>query len=334
MKSLAIAYDTHDSERTARILSFCSGVENLTIWAIPSPDPTDVQVNRGFHHHASLPRVPQYTSLQFAASTLGLPNQLHALLHVFIYDLRPKRLAILIDKPLYMSDTAQVPHLGWNTSHHPSPNFSLGLFTNLTHLSIVNRWTDWSTWSWKRDGTASRSHDIAPRQLSSLELLPRLTHLSLEIQVGKRLISREFGLPSNPASLQHHNRKLAESVGLSLARILTSSGLHVLLCILTFDDAPHSTAHTIKLETTNNITMLLGALEPTSLQVYGGANFTKLGDPRLVFAYDKQPFREREAGSCKVWNMWKRAEEIVRLQMQGQVTDGYGRCLFGHSSLH
>jgi hypothetical protein len=237
---------------------------------------------------------------------------------VFADHLRPKRLAILVDKPLYASI-----QLDWTTTTS-SPDFSLGLFDNLTHLSIVNKWTDWNAWIWNQDSIASLSHDILRYRIDS-KCLPRLTHLSLEIQVARRSYSGSFLISSDHGSTEP-GRRLAESVGLSLARILASFELRVLLCIVTFDDFPLSTARLIREVTASNIEVL-GALEVLPFEPYRGKRSAKIGDPRLVFAHDRDPFREREAGSYKVWNMWKRAEEIVRLQIQGQVPDAYGQYL-------
>lgn len=110
--------------------------------------------------------------------------------------------------------------------------------------------------------------------------------------------------------------------------------LRVLLCILSFDDTPYFTARSVKEEAIQNMTMLADELDVTStrmsnldLSLPSRIN-SRLGDPRLVFAYDKDPFREREAGSYKVWSMWKRAEEIVRLQKQEYVAEPHGMCSF------
>jgi hypothetical protein len=250
-------------------------------------------------------------------SSHGPPDQLRALYNVFADHLRPKRLAILVDKPLYA--TIQ---LDWTTTAS-SPDFSLGLFDNLTHLSIVNKWTDWNAWIWNQDSIASLSHDILRYRIDS-KCLPKLTHLSLEIQVARRSYTNYFQGPTNHVSVEP-GRRLAESVGLSLARILASFELRVLLCIVTFDDLPLSTARLIREVTASN-TEVLGSLEALPFEPCRGKRSSKIGDPRLVFAHDRDPFREREAGSYKVWNMWKRAEEIVRLQIQGQLPDTYGQC--------
>ncbi|XP_006457096.1 hypothetical protein AGABI2DRAFT_122967 [Agaricus bisporus var. bisporus H97] len=316
VKSLTISYDIYNSERAARILSACRGVDNLTIWAIPSLD--HVQTDHALPHYDHSLRVPDDGRAQLISSG-GPPDQLRALYRVFSDHLRPKRLAILVDKPLYA--TIQ---LDWTTTTS-SPDFSLGLFDNLTHLSIVNRWTDWNTWIWNQDSIASMSHDMVRYRIDN-KCLPRLTHLSLEIPVAKRAFSNSFHLPSDHNSFEQPARRLAESVGLSLARILASFKLRVLLCIVTFDDSPHSTARLIREVTASNIEVL-GALETLPLEPCRRKLSAKIGDPRLVFAHDRDPFREREAGSYKVWNMWERAEEIVRLQMQGQLPEACGQCL-------
>ncbi|KAF7761226.1 hypothetical protein Agabi119p4_10635 [Agaricus bisporus var. burnettii] len=276
VKSLTISYDIYNSERAARILSACRGVDNLTIWAIPSLD--HVQTDHALPHYDHSLRVPDDGRAQLISSG-GPPDQLRALYRVFSDHLRPKRLAILVDKPLYA--TIQ---LDWTTTTS-SPDFSLGQY-------CLNE----------------------PRHGS--------------IPVAKRAFSNSFHLPSDHNSFEQPARRLAESVGLSLARILASFKLRVLLCIVTFDDSPHSTARLIREVTASNIEVL-GALETLPLEPCRRKLSAKIGDPRLVFAHDRDPFREREAGSYKVWNMWERAEEIVRLQMQGQLPEACDPVILG-----
>lgn len=285
VKSLSIAYSTHDSELTARVLFFCDGIENLTIWVIPSHD-------HHHHHHRSL----EDPSLGFHYYQDGIIPNLHyvsrgnrcSTLHSSLQRLRPKRLVLLIDEPIY--HCAQIGM---------TPDFSLGLFSNLTHLFITNRWTEWSTWSWSWDTTSpSLSRKNNPLISTCVfDFIPKLTHLSLEIQVGKWQISS--------ASIRNF-RKLVVDTSLALATILTSSQLSphppVLLCVLSFDQQPDITARMIKEQTNHHLT----------LQLEDGSQYRYIDDSRLVFAYDKEPFSEREAGSPKVRDMWKNAEENVR----------------------
>lgn len=130
-----------------------------------------------------------------------------------------------------------------------------------------------------------------------LDFIPKLTHLSLEIQVGKWQISS--------ASIRNF-RKLVVDTSLALATILTSSQwsphLLVLLCVLSFDQQPDITARMIKEQMNHHL----------ALQLEGGSQYCYIDDSRLVFAYDREPFSEREAGSSKVRGMWKNAEENVQ----------------------
>ena len=49
-----------------------------------------------------------------------------------------------------------------------------------------------------------------------------------------------------------------------------------------------------------------------ALQLQDESQYHYINDSRLVFAYDREPFSEREAGSSKIRDMWKSAEENVR----------------------
>jgi len=311
VKALSIAYDIHDFEWTARILSFCDGVEMLTIWAIPShhhhhPDHhhnrTLEDNNLGIHrfkddfisrsHHVQLQPKPHFHDNHY--------NILHDTLH----HLRPKHLVLLIDEPIYHSTQIGV-----------APDFSLGLFSNLTHLCITNRWTEWTTWSWNTTSPSlPHCHEEDDTLISTYipNFIPKLTHLSLEIQVGKWQISSSSSkIPSTSNSPRNH-QKLVENVGLTLSTILTnsqlSSHLAILLCVLSFDQHPNITARMIKEQTNHHLGMQV-------------SQYHSINDSRLVFVYDREPFSEREAGSSKVYGMWKNAEERVRLSCRDPAVD-------------
>lgn len=328
-----------DSDWTARILSACSGVKTLTIWAIPSHRTLDT--NQTHPTNA----IRQIRGLHLSPQSSMLPT--HHLYHLYcsLYDtlvnyVRPYHLAILIDNPLYTQRTPFPTQ--FDLAPVMSPDFSLGLFSNLTHLSIVNRWTEWCVWAWSWRPIPPQDETVALS--SSLRFLPHLTHLSLDIQVGQRQISKTFTPPpSDSAPLQlNRNEKLAEHLGLPLATILTShelnSHLRVLLCILSFDDDFHRTAQVIR-EYTEHHLSILG--DGHHSQRASRSRDLNNSDPRLVFAYDGEPFREREAGSSKVWDMWRHAEKMVDLQRsdRGAATDGqwtpirYSKCHFSCSGL-
>lgn len=159
IKSLTIAYDVRDFEWTARILSFCSGVDTLTVWAIPShriqdrhPIPVISNPPYPTRHPYDLP--------QFILPRHHLYDHYNSLYDAFANYLRPKHLAVLIDKPLYIQRMPFPAHPG--LAPVMSPDFSLGLFSNLTHLSIVNRWTEWSAWSWSWSAASPDAATGAP----------------------------------------------------------------------------------------------------------------------------------------------------------------------------
>ncbi|KAJ7610395.1 hypothetical protein FB45DRAFT_1121425 [Roridomyces roridus] len=56
----------------------------------------------------------------------------------------------------------------------PDPHLNLPFFTQLTHLTVVNIWEQWSTW---------------PHLDSSGFTLPNLTHLSLDLTFGARVLA-------------------------------------------------------------------------------------------------------------------------------------------------
>lgn len=332
-----MAYDIHDLKRMARVLSACSGVRNLTIWAIPSSQISlDTQLNPNLYPPTS------YELRSSSQSVAGLQNLTNKL--------RPQRLAVLLDKPLHSLDVIHDPDSVEWTAAHPFSNFSPNFFSHLTHLSIVNRWTEWSTWFLMPPGYSSSSHTAATgisheRSLNPLRLFPRLTHLSLEIRVSNRSVTQQRGFTSLlPFPRYEGDNTLTHCVSRALTEILTnpelSSKLQVLLCILSFDDLPFLTARKIREQTLRGLNTTFGkerAQAPRSpfsvpahpeSDCWEPAGFTEssLGDRhcRLVFAHDREPFRDREAGSWKVFNMWRLAEEMVCRQKQERVLDSYG----------
>ncbi|KAF5378137.1 hypothetical protein D9615_007523 [Tricholomella constricta] len=109
--------------------------------------------------------------------------------------LRPKRLSVLLH----------------GVFGSPYPRFHLSFFQKITHLSIVNKWEDWTTW-W------------------GFELLPCLTHLSFDLRVGPRSI----------------DKRTAYVIARTLYTVLSRCAqLRVCVLLLTFDPAPGCTADTI-----------------------------------------------------------------------------------------
>ena len=135
------------------------------------------------------------------------------------------------------------------------PRFQLSFFEKITHLSVINTWDDWATWN-------------------GFELLPSLTHLSFDVQVGPRALDK------NTALLISH---VINNILVRCPR------LRVCILLLIFDSHPSSTASTI----------LSGMATP---------------DPRLVFLGDSEPFLDREAHSRREDDIWKLAERTVSRQ--------------------
>ena len=92
--------------------------------------------------------------------------------------------------------------------NHFQPPFQAPFFQNITHLSVVNSWEDWSTWS-------------------GFDHLSSLTHLSFDISVGPKGLCREA----------------ARLISGALHEILVKCH-HLRVCILIFifDPAPHLSA--------------------------------------------------------------------------------------------
>lgn len=157
------------------------------------------------------------TSLTFWAvphtwpSTIGLPHQKIA---AALGSLRPKKLSLLLDGALCS----------------PCPQFEMPFFQKITHLSIVNKWEDWSTW-W------------------GFELLPCLTHLSFDLRIGPKAL----------------DDKTASTISQMIQDVL-SRCVHLRVCILLliFDTAPTFTAATItnKMETSDPRLVFMRDTEP------------------------------------------------------------------------
>ncbi|GLB43048.1 hypothetical protein LshimejAT787_1204970 [Lyophyllum shimeji] len=109
--------------------------------------------------------------------------------------LRPKKLSVLLHGIL----------------GSPYPQFHLSFFQKITHLSVINKWEDWTTW-W------------------GFELLPCLTHLSFDIRVGPRSL----------------DNRTAYTVAQALHAVLSRCPhLRVCVLLLLFDPCPGFTAATI-----------------------------------------------------------------------------------------
>ncbi|KAF9466705.1 hypothetical protein BDZ94DRAFT_1250563 [Collybia nuda] len=156
--------------------------------------------------------------------------------------LRPKKLSVLLHGVL----------------GSPYPRFQLPFFEQISHLSVMNKWEDWTTW-W------------------GFEMLPCLTHLSFDLQVGPRALDKTTG------------RVISQLIENVLARC---SQLQVCALFLIFDPSPTGTAAT-----------LLDSMT--------------VPDPRLVFLKESDPFRDREAHSGREADIWKQAEHTVLRQNMG-----------------
>ncbi|KAF8057430.1 hypothetical protein FPV67DRAFT_1430191 [Lyophyllum atratum] len=109
--------------------------------------------------------------------------------------LRPKKLSVLLHGVL----------------GSPYPRFDLSFFQKITHLSVINKWEDWTTW-W------------------GFDLLPCLTHLSFDLRVGPRSL----------------DDRTAYTIAQALHGVLSRcTQLRVCVLLLIFDPLPGFTAATI-----------------------------------------------------------------------------------------
>ena len=273
------------------ILSACSGIQNLSYWP-SSPPRVDVDRYHGAPPFAADPH--KYLSVQHAGDAFGQQNL------NYIY---PRRLSLLFHElhPIYI--------------FRPTLRVS-SFFDNVTHLSILNKWQDWSSW--------------AGGEINS-ESMPQLTHLKLDMSVGpapphENVHTRanwleivtgnsppppssdsEYGFQQCSSSdAMNHWRNKIYRVSNAIGDVLGSHRtLQVCVLLLRSDRDPSYAA--------KHITRSLSLLQDTSA-MDTREDQDGVFDQRLVFAWEKQPFRYSYAHSHREDMIWKSAQAVAHAQ--------------------
>ena len=157
------------------------------------------------------------------------------------------------------------------------PCLSGPYFLNVTHLSLGNRWDHWSTWLASVEGS----------------LLLSLQHLKLEISGGIRGLEEHRYVTSKDKGINktlHVVRSEADRIAKAVDNVLQGClSLKVLILQMRCDTTPTITAGLIS----------------RALSQF---------QPRVVFAWEKQPFRYPAAHDQHEASLWKSAEVLVRGQ--------------------
>lgn len=209
------------------------------------------------------------------------------------------------------------------------PCFFNTFFASVTHLSILNRWEEWS--SWAGGGISSAT-------------MPHLTHLKFDLAVGEApeetdSLTRwlQTVTDSPPPMKQYENycgtdgedaRRIWDlkmnRISTALSSVLNDAPfLLVCVVILRFDTNPARTAKAIsrRLVVPRGVRAIDGVFggefNPANM---GDVNDPRQGysskgfDPRLVFAWEKEVFRFSHAHSIHEAKIWKSSEAVVRAQ--------------------
>lgn len=294
------------------LLSACRGIESLSYWPLvhigssTSAVGQPANLMRPNPWQRRTPSPPLYQTLGQRRETRLKINKfitsvaLHNMEH-----LSPRRVSLLL------SDTHPI--------HVFHPSFQIPFFSSVTHLTISNRWEEWTSW--------------AGGAISSFSM-PHLTHVKLDLAVGQAppedvsrsrarwlntvtdgWSSTEESCPSDEEkeALSAWARKISR-VANTLSDILEHTQfLHVLVLVLRFESNPTRTA--------KQISRLLSARINDS-HISGFVNLNVLDSPepepgfdsRLVFAWEKEPFRYSHAHSAYEKKMWRAAEAVTNSQ--------------------
>lgn len=272
VKTLLI-YSDIDTDRLVALLAICRGVVNLSYWPSSLGHATNSSVQAGHAKNGS-------GQLRLNTPT---PWDSHTMAYLSNPSPRPPRppppplLSLHQATQIHVLAVTQKKFDLHNISHiaprslsvqlheeHPlfafRPRFlGVPFFSCLTHLSIVNRWEEWTAWAGSR---------------ISMESLPRLTHLKFDLIVGQAPINqtdkRRSVSPScsrwletvtnstcsSPTGSERTATNPAESawtrkmtqVANALADVLNGhASLKVCVLVLRFDSNPAQTAKLISL---------------------------------------------------------------------------------------
>ncbi|KAF8639322.1 hypothetical protein AX17_001571 [Amanita inopinata Kibby_2008] len=194
VKTLCIAYDPNtDDGQTARIISVCRGVVDLTFLSISVvPKPTTEsyslyqrgnravvdRINSGFPVYNAIISTDSSScmtkSFEHNKTAMVIRKRNALCIRSVLAQLRPAHMSVLfpVSGP-EVDGSSQTDFMSlWSTTACPSPSLpitlNLSLLSHTTHLSIQNRWEDWVAWS----------------GCFEFARLPYLTHLSLDLRAG------------------------------------------------------------------------------------------------------------------------------------------------------
>ncbi|KAF9035196.1 hypothetical protein BJ165DRAFT_1533699 [Panaeolus papilionaceus] len=301
VKSLYICSGMHPRD-VLQILSACYGADELTYWEAPSPRNTQ---------HKFLPGSPQISANDNRTRSLSpifLPCNGDFQGHRYESFDAPSPVPQLSSPGRHLLSPRKVSLLLNDYHFGPfKPYFNQPFFSSVTHLSIANEWQDWTSWG----------------GISSLTM-PSLTHLKVDLSVGDAphdVRHKEWmnTITTNPDLARCNVDELdarqcpwitkMNAAANALSRILndTMHSLKVVVLVLRHDPNPARTAKMISRLAHSKI---YGEVFDLSYDPVTPTGF----DPRLVFAWERQPFRYSHAHSEHERMIWRSAEAVVKGQ--------------------
>lgn len=230
-----------------------------------------------------------------------------------IHHLSPQKLSLLVDET------------------HPiqcfQPSFDVPFFHNVTHLTVVNKWEEWSSWA---------GHSISEMAM------PHLTHVKFDMSVGQAPpedsrtrwrntvtdgwssaasdpedsscgstnSSRSRASTAEEEAQSAWARKI-NRVARALTDVLTNCrGLAICVLVLRFDSSPARTARQIS----RLVSAMMSENRVAGFPYVDTQDESAGFDPRLVFAWEKEPFRYSHAHSAHELMIWRAAEAVAKAQ--------------------
>ncbi|KAF8808891.1 hypothetical protein BYT27DRAFT_7337567 [Phlegmacium glaucopus] len=259
VKSLVICSDI-EPWLVVDILSVCRGIVNFSYWATPSLSIRQLSS-------------PRFKSISDQGDDHSGPST---------EVVAPQRISALFHE---------------NHIYPLKPHFNLDFFSRVTHLSILNSWEEWTTWT----------H-------AGFDAMPALTHIKFDLNASRPsnmgFQNSELDFTNNLDSCNKTSTtpgswwldiKLS-SVANTLSEVLNNNRtLRVCILVLRFDIDPTYTAKAI--------------VQLASRKILGSrATNANWFDSRLVFAHEREPFRYGHAHSDHELALWKYAETMVNSQ--------------------
>ncbi|KAF9003067.1 hypothetical protein BDQ17DRAFT_1542129 [Cyathus striatus] len=251
----------------AEILYFCRGAKYITIFASLTPTFFPVP-GYGTDFHMSIPQEVAVWNpcclLESYFRAISQPDRNGQYLCVAFGSARPQHLSLLLRNPTSFS--SELP-------------LYLPFFSQITHLSILNKWEDWTAWT-------------------GFHHLPNLTHISFEIHICE---SQSWSYDTGDVRHQESRRNtvLRERI-LPWLEDLLDSCQYLELCIaaIPFQQSPgRSISSSIKMLADSNKIPFI---------------------PNLTFIQLREPFYGREAHSALYKAMWTLGESIIKQQKDCQ----------------